>query len=49
MLALFGGLLLGAVLAFGIEYINPRLTDPADVAEALGLPLFGCRAARSPG
>ena len=41
MLALFGGSLLGAVLAFGMEYVNPRLTDPADVAEALGLPLFG--------
>jgi capsular exopolysaccharide synthesis family protein len=41
ILASVGGLFLGAVLVFGMEYLNPRLVEPADVSEALGIPLLG--------
>ncbi len=41
LIALFGGAFLGLGLAFGLEYFNPRITRPDDVAEALGLPVLG--------
>ena len=28
-------------LAIGVEYLNPRLAKPGDIADALGLPLLG--------
>jgi succinoglycan biosynthesis transport protein ExoP len=39
--ALLGGSFLALVLAFGIEVLNPRIADPEDIANGLGLPLLG--------
>ena len=41
LIALFGGAFLAVGLAIGVEYLNPRLAKPGDIADALGLPLLG--------
>jgi len=41
IVALLGGLCAAVALALGLEYLNPRLEKPSDIAEALGLPLLG--------
>jgi succinoglycan biosynthesis transport protein ExoP len=41
MIAFGGGVFLAVVLAFGMEYVNPRIARSSDVANALGLPLLG--------
>jgi polysaccharide biosynthesis transport protein len=41
LVALLGGGFLAVGLAFGLEYLNPRIAKPSDIAEALGLPLLG--------
>jgi capsular exopolysaccharide synthesis family protein len=41
LIALLGGGLLAVGLAIGLEYVNPRLIRPGDVADTLGLPLLG--------
>lgn len=40
-LGLFFGLLLGVVLALGIEYLDDTLKSPEDVEQHLGLPVLG--------
>ena len=39
--ALVGGMFFGAVLAFGADYLNPRIAMASDIAASLGLPLLG--------
>lgn len=39
--ALLGGLLVGASLAFALEQLEDSLSDPAEVAELLHIPLIG--------
>jgi polysaccharide biosynthesis transport protein len=39
--AFLGGSFLALVLVFGLEGLNPRIADPEDIANALGLPLLG--------
>jgi capsular exopolysaccharide synthesis family protein len=41
IIALFAGGVLAVGLAFGVEYVNPRLAGADDIAEALGLPVLG--------
>jgi len=41
ILALFGGTFLGVALAFGLEYLDPRIAMASDIAASLGLPLLG--------
>jgi succinoglycan biosynthesis transport protein ExoP len=41
IIALLGGSLAAAGLAFGVEYLNPRIAKADDIADALGLPLLG--------
>jgi len=41
MIALVGGCVTALGLAFGLEYLNPHIAEPSDIAESLGLPLLG--------
>lgn len=41
VLALFGGMLVGAALAFLLEQLEESISDPAEVAQLLGIPLLG--------
>ncbi|HWW88541.1 MAG TPA: polysaccharide biosynthesis tyrosine autokinase [Vicinamibacterales bacterium] len=41
LIAALGGAFLGVCLALGVETVNPRLTDPADISQELGLTLLG--------
>jgi capsular exopolysaccharide synthesis family protein len=41
LLAILGGGFIGIAIVLGSEFLNPRITSPADVEEALGLPLLG--------
>jgi polysaccharide biosynthesis transport protein len=41
LIALLGGSVLAVGLAFTVERLNPRITAPHDISDALGLPLIG--------
>jgi capsular exopolysaccharide synthesis family protein len=41
IIALLGGSVVAVGLATGLEYLNPRIAKPGDIASALGLPLLG--------
>jgi polysaccharide biosynthesis transport protein len=41
LIALLGGGFLAAAFALGLEYLNPHIAEPGDIADALGLPLLG--------
>jgi polysaccharide biosynthesis transport protein len=41
MVALVVGIFIAVALVLALEYLNPRITKPHDVSEALGLPLLG--------
>jgi succinoglycan biosynthesis transport protein ExoP len=41
LIALLGGGFVAFGLALGLEHLNPRIAKPADIADALGLPLLG--------
>src|SRR5207249_4546280 len=41
IVALLGGSFIGVALAIGREYLNPRIANPDDIEDALGLPLLG--------
>ena len=41
IIALLGGGFVAVGLALGLEYLNPRIAKPGDIATALGLPLLG--------
>jgi capsular exopolysaccharide synthesis family protein len=40
-IAVLVGLFFGVALAFGLEYLDPRIARPGDIAEILGIPLLG--------
>ncbi|MGH9252959.1 MAG: GumC family protein [Vicinamibacterales bacterium] len=39
--ALFGGTFIAIVLVLGMQYLSPKIVEPEQIAQALGLPLIG--------